>query len=233
VAPEFQKRIGELADMLFHSIGMQLSMEKYGANSVDRGALLDTLYRPLTDDAWLALQIPEIRKLSGREAQLGAIDRIVNWTDPGPGGFYDDLGNSANGREPHLVLGPGWEEDPGFVVSAQDEHGGPSFPAAARSSWINQGQTLYWTPLRMRYTGLDPKGTYVFRATYTGRFNPVLQLYFDDQKIGEPLKAERAKPAVHEFEVPKSAIADGVLEVKWETREGRGAQIAEAWLIKK
>ena len=46
---------------------------------------------------------------------MGAIREIVNWTNPGPGGFYDDLGNSA--RQPHLVRGPGLAKDPGLYES--------------------------------------------------------------------------------------------------------------------
>ena len=40
----------------------------------------------------------------------------MNWTNPGPGGFYDDLGNLT--RQPHLVRGPGFEEDPAYFRSS-------------------------------------------------------------------------------------------------------------------
>ena len=45
--------------------------------------------------------------------QQQALSAIVHWTDPGPGGFYDDLGNPA--RQPHLVRGPGYQKDPAFL----------------------------------------------------------------------------------------------------------------------
>ena len=42
--------------------------------------------------------------------RLRAIDGIVNWSNPGAGGFYDDLGDPAN--RTHLVRGEGAKTDP-------------------------------------------------------------------------------------------------------------------------
>jgi len=38
--------------------------------------------------------------------------------NPGPHGFYDDLGNP--GHQPHLVKGIGWESDPDFFSSSMN-----------------------------------------------------------------------------------------------------------------
>jgi len=231
-APEWRRRMDELAAMLYQSIGMQLNMEEYNGSDPDRGALLDTIDWPTNDGAWLLLEFWKIRRMQGEQEKLARLDEIVNWENPGPGGFYDDLGAGAWGKEPHLVLEPGWEKDPGFVESAQDEHGGPIFPLT-RFSWAHQGQTLYWTPLRLRYTGLDPNATYIFKCVPGGRFSPTTQLYFNGVKFGEPFKTDVRNLKVMEFPVPRSATAGGVLEVKFEKLTGRGAQCAEAWLIKK
>jgi hypothetical protein len=111
VKSDWRGRIFELGEALFQSISMQLSVQKYKAIAVDRGASLDTLDFPLNNRLWLKDRFATIRKLSSEPARLNAIQEIVQWTDPGPGGFYDDLGNS--GRQPHLVRGPGFSEDPG------------------------------------------------------------------------------------------------------------------------
>ena len=37
----------------------------------------------------------------GRELLLRGLDEILHWSDPGPGGFYDELGNPR--CQPHLV----------------------------------------------------------------------------------------------------------------------------------
>ena len=54
VAPNWRSRIFELADALYQSIRMQLSVEKYKAISVDRGAMLDTLDYPLNNRRYKA-----------------------------------------------------------------------------------------------------------------------------------------------------------------------------------
>ena len=79
---------------------MQLSVARYKAIGVDRGASLDTLDVPLNNRLWLQ------RSFADAHGDAAAIERILNWTDPGPGGFYDDLGDP--GRQPHLVRGTHW-----------------------------------------------------------------------------------------------------------------------------
>ena len=100
-AAPLRARVGELADALFQSIRMQLAVKPYGAIAVGRGATLDTVDMPLNDRVWLAERFKEIRGLAKEDERLAAIDTILRWTDPGPGGFYDDLGDPS--RQPHLV----------------------------------------------------------------------------------------------------------------------------------
>ena len=104
-AAALRARVFELAEALFQSIRMQLAVKPYGAIAVGRGANLDTIDVPLNNRAWLADRFAEIRALAEEAERLAAIDAILRWTDPGPGGFYDDLGDPS--RQPHLVRGPG------------------------------------------------------------------------------------------------------------------------------
>ncbi len=228
-APALRGRIHELGGELFKSIGIQLSVKEYGSNSPRCGAQLDNNDAPVSDCPWLAAQLPEIRKLPTREAQLAAIAQWVNWTDPGPGGFYDDLGNHANLMDPHLVRAVTWEQDPTFMLGPEDAHQRPMSPLYQRMSWMNTAAGR----LRLRYTGLDRNATYVIRATYAGRGKGTYQLFVNGEKLGDPVASDPQKPARHEFEVPPSATAAGTLDVAWSEVGGGGAQIAEAWLIKK
>ena len=41
---------------------------------------------------------------------------MLGRADPGPGGFYDDLGDPGN--QPHLVRGPGFDDDPAYFASS-------------------------------------------------------------------------------------------------------------------
>ena len=55
---------------------------------------------PLNNRRWLIRQFEHIRKLDTEEDRLQKIDGLINWSDPGPGGFYDDLGNPEQERLP-------------------------------------------------------------------------------------------------------------------------------------
>ncbi len=110
VAPDLRARIFELGAALFQSVKMQLSVTRYQAIGVERGANLDAIDAPLNDRAWLESQFAAIRLLSSEPQRRRAIEALVRRTDPGPGGFYDDPGNPA--RQPHLVPGSPLSEDP-------------------------------------------------------------------------------------------------------------------------
>ena len=54
-------RVFELAEALFQSIHMQLSVPRYAAISPGRGANLDLIDQPVTDAPWLVQQFAQIR----------------------------------------------------------------------------------------------------------------------------------------------------------------------------
>src|SRR5262249_3617706 len=135
----------------------------YKAISVDRGATLDTIDQPLNSRKWLEGRFAEIRKLEMDLDKLAAIDEIVNWTNPGPGGFYDDLGDP--GAQPHLVRGLDHAADPAFLGSANIGFGPPR--AYRKSFWTYAG-SLNDEPLRMHYTELDGSAQYKIRVVYAG-----------------------------------------------------------------
>src|SRR6266481_1853234 len=82
-AVDLRARVFELAEALFQSIRMQLSVERYQAISVGRGANLDTIDVPLNNRRWLEEQFQHIRKLDSESTRLKEIDAILNWTNPG------------------------------------------------------------------------------------------------------------------------------------------------------
>ena len=249
-APDLKRRVIELGDQLFESIGIQLSVERHAANYWERGAVLDFLDRPQNNRLWLEAEFARILAMDDETQRLDRLETVLNWEDPGPGGFYDDLGNP--GKQPHLVRYRDWADDPGFVDSVQGEYIEIEGREAWRLSWLDQAQTLYGEPLRMRYTGLDPNERYRLRVVYAGRFRPTLRLVADDRykihgplpqpgwaKVIEALKLEYAStnlsappyPVPLEFDVPAEATKDGVLELEWQLLAGRGVQVAEVWLI--
>ena len=93
---------------------MQLSKPKYLAIDPERGANLDTIDTPLNDRA---LAQPGCAAPAG-DVEPERVPRstfLLDHANPGPGGFYDDLGDPGN--SPHLVREPSFEDDP-FLLRA-------------------------------------------------------------------------------------------------------------------
>jgi len=244
VATDLREEVSILGEALFQSIRMQLSVSRHRAIAPGRGATLDTIDLPLNNRPWLTGQFRAIRSLSDEASRLAAIREIVNWTDPGPGGFYDDLGDLT--RQPHLVRNPNPADDPSNLDSAfvgfadqrsraaeEGELGG-----ALRYSWCNHAETLRGTPLRMRYDHLDPNASYRVRVVYGGdSLQKPIRLVADETVEIHPLmpKPQPIKPI--EFAIPRAATAKGQLTLSWNGDgalggNGRGCQVSEVWLIK-
>src|SRR5690606_14563331 len=173
---------------------------------------------PLNDGSWLESQFKEILALADPAAQQQRIQQILDWEDPGEGGFYDDLG--CVGKQPHLLPArrdDAWQADPGFVSTSQSEFGGrvntsDMTLSAQRISWCNQAETLFGTPLRMHYPDLDPAASYRLRVTYAGRFRATMRLLADQvHEVHGPLP-QPSEPWPLEFDIPRAATADGVLD---------------------
>jgi hypothetical protein len=200
--------------------------------------------------------------MDGEAAQLAAIDEILHWEDPGPGGFYDNLG--ALGEFSHVVYNRTWEEDPSGNRTARvafpkyqadqktiRESGTQAeaenmvfneevarLPGAfqrrqeLRSSWQSQMTTLYGTPLKMRYEGLDPTAQYRLKVTYAGRFRPSMTLTLNDEfGIHGPVPQPDPIWPVSYY-LPRESTRSGTLDVEWNLVDGRGCIVAEVWLIK-
>jgi len=233
-ADAWRARCFELAEALFQSIRMQLSVERYKAISVDRGATLDTIDYPLNNREWLKTKLTEVRGISDAAARRKAIDEILNWTNPGPGGFYDDLGNLT--AQPHLVRGPGFDKDPAFLESSLV---GFLSRTTYRTSVRTFVESLNDSPLQMHYDGLDPKARYKIRVTYGGDSpNRKVRLVANGKTEIHPLIAKPTPYAAIEFDIPAEATASGSLDLAWNREQGlggngRGCQVAEVWLIKK
>jgi hypothetical protein len=235
-ARDLRARVFELAEALFQSIGMQLSVPRYQAIAVGRGANLDAIDYDLNDRAWLMDRFREIRSIPAESGRLEKIDAIVNWTNPGPGGFYDDLGDPR--QQPHLLRGEGFERDPEFRRSALIGFGAQRPDQGWRMSWFNHAESLFDAPLQMRYTGLDPAARYKIRVVYGGDMPqaPIRLVANGNLEIHGFI--EKPSPvAPVEFDIPPRATSTGTLLLEW-TRppglggNGRGCQVSEVWLIR-
>ena len=188
----------------------------------DLDEILDNLYKPLSDRRWLQA------KLDGA-GSAADIDRILNYENAGPGGYYDNLG--VEGGQPHLVRQKTWREDPGFVYSPvnwTDHKPG----ADRRHSQLTHALCRYDTPLLMRWERLDPAAAYHIEVVYLGPFGQKLTCQTDEGVSIHTVRGNTGSEPVR-YDIPRSATADGVLELKWKLdNQVRGVSVTEIWLIK-
>ncbi|SEF77134.1 hypothetical protein SAMN05421819_1131 [Bryocella elongata] len=232
---ELRGQLEDLANRLFAHARLQLSVSKFGASGVERGANLDHADIPLNDRVWLERRFAEIRRLSGEKQRLEAIAEIVNWEHPANGAIYDDLG--MPGKEPHLVRGQGFDADPEMYETAIDGIADRTTEDGWRLSELDYAETLYEYPLEMRYTGLNPHKRYRLRITYAGEdYTLPLKLVANGTLVVHPARLRKSNPETVEFELPSAATLNGTLDLRWDRPDGvggggRGRQVAEVWLI--
>jgi hypothetical protein len=229
-------RVLEMGEALFQSIRMQLAVDRYRGEAVVRGTNLETLDYPVSDAPWLLLKISETMGETDTTQQLAGIRALLRRTDPGPGGFYDDLGNVAN--RPHLLLGEGAERDPEFRATPLTGFLYPDVLGShAPIAWKRWAESLFDAPLKMRYTGLDPAARYRLRVVYSGdQPTRKMRLLANERFEIHPYLLRPWPPVPQEFDIPGAATSAGELILSW-TREqglggsGGGCQVSEVWLI--
>lgn len=226
--PELRARIEALCDALFKSIGLQTSVKKYNASGTERGCILDFVDYPLNNRWWLEDEFKKIRDLPDEKERLARLEQIRTWENPGPGSFYDDIGNIA--KSPRVVSGEGLNTDPEMFHN-------PDYTmwwwdnglSRKRLSWQC---TMDW-PLAVRYEGLDPDADYIVRMTGYGE----ALTRIDGQRV-EPTRYGKDIGEIKEFPVPKELLADGILELKWDRPSEaqlnwrQQSRLAEIWLLK-
>jgi len=215
IASNLRDRIINLCEKLFQSIGLQTSVAKYQASGAERGAVLDFIDYPMNNRYWLEDEFKKVRNLKNEATKLARLKEIATWENPGPGSFYDDIGNE--GRSPH---------------AEEDERDEPMF------WWLDQGmsrlrlssQTTMW-PKRLFYQALDRSARYIVRTG--GQGQSLLKI------DGKPAQGQKTND-FFEFVVPPEAYADGQIELTWDIPKDEShlnwrqrSRLAEVWLIKK
>jgi len=228
-AQELRRRIVELCDALFQSIGLQTSVRKYQASGPERGAILDYIDYPLNNRWWLEDEFAKIRVMESEQEKLKRLEEIRCWENPGPDCFYDDVGNIA--KSPHVVRGEGWDTDPLLVRNPNPGYW-----------WWDNGfsrQRLSWQvsmdwPIAVRYERIDPNASYVVRITGYGD-----ALTRINQNRVTPTAYGRGIGEFKEFHVPQDAVRSGQIIVTWDRPEEahlnwrQQSRITEIWLLKK
>lgn len=226
--PELREKIEKLCADLYESIGYQSSVEKYGANNPQRSAVLDFVDHPLNNRWWLEDQFAEIQNLRPEEKKLARLETIRAWENPGPGSFYDDIGNVS--KSDRVLRGEALATDPLMIRNPN-----PDFMwwdnglTRVRQSWISK---MDW-PIGLRYDGLDSGSDYLLRTTGYAQCLPrvngiLLKPTLDGKDIGE----------IKEFSVPKELLPEGTILLTFDKPHEPGvnwrqaSRLSEVWLIK-
>ena len=143
-----------IADDLFHSIGMQLSVARYHALAVDRGANLDQVDAPLSDAIWLRAQIAMARGEPNSKQRSSIITHALELLGHAGAAQADLLGETAHA--PHLLRGTSFDEDPsglkGTYLGVNTSNRVANLPLA----WRTFAGTLYDHPLELSYQDMEP-----------------------------------------------------------------------------
>ncbi|MGH9663807.1 MAG: hypothetical protein ACRD9L_05230, partial [Bryobacteraceae bacterium] len=193
----------------------------------ERGAVLDFVDYPLNNRWWLEDQFKAIREMKSEQQKDARLYQLATWEHPGPGSFYDDLGNID--KEPHVVH-----------YSTND---GPQLTRMGGTTywWWDQGFSrarLSWQvtmrPMAMIYEGLDPQATYVVRSSGYGQ----ALLKIDGEHVA-PAKDGTEMGDIKEFPVDAKYLKDRKLVLTWDRpvheenlNWRKKSRLAEVWLIK-
>ncbi len=218
VASELRKSIDELKTVLEdgtpHGRGLHLTF--FWRLDVEIGDLW-----------WLEHQLNLAAKISDDQKRFDAVNEIINYEDPGPGGYYDEVGDPA--RQPHLAKGE-------LIEILRDK---PEWPVSTRFSQltfaIDKKEVLF------DYSGLEPAQNYKVRLTYftTDRYQGSVELYASDKRSGREYKIHDSIPLPinkaeqHVFSLPKESYSSGTMELRFKRGEtGYYAAVSEIWIMR-
>jgi hypothetical protein len=228
--PDLRARIEAHGEALFRQIGFQTSVERHHAKNSERGAVLDFLDRPLNNRWWLEDEFTRLRATPSEDDRLARIEIIRTWEMPGPGSFYDDVGNVA--RSPHVLRGEGVH-----VNAEMESMAIPSFGTwmdNCRSRWrLAWLSSMDW-PLGIVYDGLDRQARYVVRVTGSGDAFPRI-----NGEHVQPTAYSKVIGEFKEFPVPDKALTDGKLILTWDRPLEPGinwrqqSMLTEVWVLKR
>ncbi len=228
--PDWLSRIEQLCEDLFVSIGLQTSVEKYHAANGERGAILDYVNYPLNNRWWLEDTFEAIAALDTEEEKLAQLHQVRTWENPGPGSYYDDIGNIAKSPRTQRRIASNTDPEKRSFPTPTFWWWGDGMDPRARLSWQ---WTMNW-PEALVYEGLDPDARYTVRMSGLGQF----LLRINGERVSQTV--ERVEMgAFKEVPVPPEAIKDRKLILTWDKPLDEAhlnwrhySRLAEVWLLR-
>ncbi len=150
------RRVEQLADDLFRTVRMQLSVPRYKALAVSRGANLDQISNPLTSAAWLRIQIERAKAGRSTEERTKIVGDALAALGESSRSIFDDLGDVT--RQLHLIPTGTFKQDPSGLqrtyLGVETSTRTDKLPMPLRTF----AGTLYDRPLEMQYDHLPFHG---------------------------------------------------------------------------
>ena len=227
IHPEWREKIFQLCEVLYQSIRLQTSVDRYTASGYERGAVLDFVDLPLNDIWWLEDQFAAIREMSTEEEKVTRLRVLATWENPGPGSCYDDIGNV--GRSLHVLRGESIVTDPALERTA--------FPffmwwedgrSRVKRAWESD---IHWPT--MVYRDIDRSARYTVRVT--GRGPHLLRI---NGELVQPTTSTEEMGEFRLYPVPERLVRTGTLILTWDNpdegnvRWRQWSRVNEVWLLK-
>ena len=179
------------------------------------------------------------------------IYNYLNWTNPGVGGYYDNIGSIDALDHPHLVRSVQGSSSSSSSSSradpsCYDQHcvlqGGSNALKNIRPSWLRYGMVMFDNALTLRYTNVDTLAQYNWEVVmwycWFDCSNDLVKFTVNGVPLTQKYIAAPNPMRKLSFSVPSEAFADtGTIEISCERVDGLGGngktcQLTEAWLRK-
>lgn len=197
---------------------------------------------------WLKRQLEKARQADAVN-QVEGLRMIVDYENPGPGGYYDNLG--TYNQAPHVVNGYPYDHGQPYVSKMLSESNRPSQRSMHFTQDESEGVTLHYRNLdpskryRVRFTFVRPW----YQSRYAQRMNQSSQTVLADDFVlaaNQPLPERMSE--FFTFAIPPDATRDGELFIRlrkaegvadgprvereqWRNSGGWGTLASEVWLM--
>ena len=206
----FKDELKRLAQRIYELAGIELK-------AVNR---LDMC---ITDLDWIMNELKKSLQLEDVDQVRSRIKEILDYENPGPGGFYDNAGEP--GQQPHLVQRE-------WVSRHVNLHN--------VTSDMKPSQYVHlFAPgkkgITFKYTSLDPNAQYRVKVTYLADdwgIGGVQQLFANNYLIHDYIEMPWGEVKQFTFDIPRSLYENGSLELKFISEKSKYVVISEIWLLK-
>ncbi len=216
---DLRKKIEQLCQTLYGSIGLQTSVPKHKAKGYERGCLLDFVDYPLNNRWWLEDEFKKLKPMiaDSNDKVLARLKVISTWENPGAGSFYDDVSSVSKGPRVKTLV------DDATDIAWWDN----GFSRARLST-----QTFQNNP-ELIYENLQADARYIIRVAGMGE-----ALLRVDGKRLSPIVYNRENETFKEWIVPFNLSQDGQIKVTFDEPEEshlnwrKHSKVSDVWLLK-